>query len=83
MKTFSKKNDISKLSDEECLTKFIEFLEDRVNVTTLFVRDEETGNLTHQVIQIRCGDFVSVSNPEPMEYALRLATAEEQGMSLN
>lgn len=74
---------IADMNDEECLAKFIEFLEERVSVTTGFIQDRETGNITHQVIQVQCGEFVSVSAPEPLEVTLRVATAEENGQLLN
>lgn len=74
---------INKMSDEECLKKFLEFLETRVSITTGFIPDEQTGNITHQVLQITCGEFVSVSQPQLLSIKLRVATAEEQGELLN
>jgi hypothetical protein len=74
---------IKKMTDEECIQKFLEFLEDRVSINTGFVRDPETGNLTHQVIQITCGDLVSLSQPQPLEVILRPATGQEIGATVN
>lgn len=74
---------IKKMTDEECIQKFLEFLEDRVTINTGFVRDPETGNLTHQVIQVSCGDLVSLSQPQPLEVILRPATGEETGATVN
>ncbi len=74
---------IKKMTDEECIQKFLEFLEDRVTIITGFVRDPETGNLTHQVIQVSCGDLVSLSRPQPLEVILRPATGEETGATVN
>jgi len=74
---------ISKMNDEECLTKFLEFLEERVSINTGFIRDPDTGNITHQVLQVSCGDYLSVSQPQPLENVLRLANAEEVGATLN
>lgn len=74
---------LKKMNDEECLTKFLEFLNERVQLNTNFVQDPDTGLLTHQLIQITCGEFVTVSQPEPLEYPLRLATAEDFGLRLN
>ena len=74
---------IKKMTDEECIQKFLEFLEDRVTINTGFVRDPETGNLTHQVIQVSCGEFVSVSQPEPIDIVLQPAPAAEQGRTIN
>lgn len=70
------------MSDRECLDKFLEMLGERVGITTSFITSDD-GNLTHQILQIRCGDLVSVSEPQPLQYPLRLATAEEQGFTLN
>lgn len=74
---------IKKMTDEECLTKFLEFLEERIEVTTGFIQEEETGNVTHQVIQVKCGELISVSQPERLNVVLRVATAEEQGALVN
>lgn len=74
---------IKKMNDEECLGKFLEFLETRVSINTGFVRDEETGNITHQIVEVRCGEYVSVSQPQPLEVALRVADADELGVTLN
>lgn len=74
---------IKKMNDEECLTKFLEFLQERVNITTGFVRDPETGNITHQVIKVRCGNYMSVSEPEELDVVLRVATGDEQNATVN
>lgn len=74
---------ISKMSDEDCLKKFLEFLETRVTLDTGFVTDPDTGNITHQVVQISCGEYVTVSHPEPLAIALRPATGAELGATVN
>lgn len=74
---------LKKMTDEECLQKFLEFLEDRVTIDTGFISDPETGNLTHQVIQVSCGDFASLSQPQPLEVVLRPATGAEMGVTVN
>lgn len=74
---------IKKMNDEECLKTFIDMLETRVAMNTAFVRDEETGNITHQVVQLVCGEFSSFTQPQPLANPLRLATAEEQGATVN
>lgn len=74
---------IKKMNDEECIQKFLEFLDERVTINTAFVRDPETGNLTHQIIQVSCGDLVSLSQPQPLEVILRPATGEETGATVN
>jgi len=73
---------IKKMSDEECLNKFIEFLQDRVSIDTIFVADDR-GNGTHQVLKITCGEFVTYSTPEPLAVPVRPATAEELGVVVN
>jgi hypothetical protein len=70
-------------TDEEVLKDVINLLETRVEINTGFIPDGESGNLTHQVLQIVCGEYVTVSAPQPLEFPLRLATAEEQGFSVN
>lgn len=74
---------IKKMNDEECIQKFLEFLDERITINTAFVRDQETGNLTHQVVQVSCGDLVSLSQPQPLEVILRPATGEETGATVN
>jgi hypothetical protein len=74
---------LKKMTDEEVLNTLLEMLNDRVQMNTAFVRDQETGNITHQVVQIMCGEFVSVSKPEPLDVIMRVATAEEQGITVN
>ncbi len=74
---------IKKMTDEECIQKFLEFLDERITINTAFVRDQETGNLTHQVVQVSCGDLVSLSQPQPLEVILRPATGEETGATVN
>ena len=74
---------IKKMTDEECLNKFLEFLNERITLNTGFVRDPDSGNITHQVVQISCGDYVTVSQPEPLDIPLRVATGEEIGATVN
>lgn len=74
---------IKKMSDEECLSKFIEMLEKRITINTGFVKDPDTEILTHQVLKISCGEYVTISEPEPLDVPLKLATAQEQGVTIN
>ncbi len=74
---------IGKMTDEKCLSKFLEMLEDRVNVTTRFLVEPSSGNITHQVLQVSCGSLVSVSKPQPLEVILRPATAPEVDALIN
>ena len=74
---------ISKMSDEECLKRFIEFLETRISITTGFIPDEDTGVLTRQFLKITCGDHASFSQPELLPVPLVPASADEVGESLN
>ena len=72
-----------KMTDEEVMHKFLEMLEDRVSINTGFVKEDATGNITHQVVEIRCGEYVSVSQPEALAIKLRVATGAEQGATIN
>lgn len=74
---------IEKMTDEKCLEKFLEFLEKRITVTTNFIVDPETENITHQVLQVSCGKYQSMSHPEPLGATLRVATGEEIGATVN
>ena len=70
------------MSDEECLQTIIQFLEDRVSINTGFVANDE-GILTHQVLQITCGEYHTVSQPQPLDMPLVFATGEQQGVTIN
>lgn len=73
---------LKKMNDEECLNKFLEFLDTRVSIDTKFVVNDE-GNITHQILVIACGEFMTVSQPQPLEVILRPAMAEELGLIVN
>lgn len=73
---------LSKMSDEQALAKFIEFLETRVSVTTGFGQNED-GILTSQFLAIRCGELEVISQPEMLQIPLRVATAEELKETVN
>ena len=74
---------LKKMTDEQALAKFIEFLETRVSITTGFAKTKQDGNLTHQFLQIRCGDLEVVSQPEELDVPLRMVTATESGATVN
>lgn len=80
--TTNKNIDIESLSDEEALGLFINLLSTRVGIETAFVPDERTGDITHQIIQVSCGDYASYSQPEPLGVILRPAGAP-QGETIN
>lgn len=69
-------------TDEERLTKVIQLIDDGIEISTGFLTDD-LGNITHQVIQLKSGDLVSVSQPEKLDVVLRIATAEEQDQLVN
>ena len=71
-----------KNTDEQRLAKLIALIDEGIEISTGFMTDE-LGNITHQVIQLKSGELVSVSQPERLDVVLRLATAEEQGMAVN
>lgn len=73
---------LHKMNDEECLTKFLEFLSERVSLSSSFLIDDND-NITHQVLNIKCGEYVSVSEPEQLSIPMRLTTAAEQGATIN
>lgn len=69
-----KKNAIDKnintWSNEEVLTQFGKFF-DRIQFDSEFIQDEEDGLVTHQVLIIRAGDKMIVSEPQPLEWPLQ------------
>lgn len=74
---------LSKMTDEQCLEKFLEFLDERVSITTHFIQKDEGENITHQIMEIRCGEYVTASQPEQLSAVLRVATGQEQGATVN
>lgn len=68
---------IKNLSDRECLDLFIKMLEKRVSIETAFVREIDTGRFTHQVLKVSCGDLMTVSEPEELEWPLQLAGLDD------
>ena len=69
-------------TDEEVMAEVMQLLETRVSIETGFVADED-GTFTHQIMQLRCGEFVTTSQPEPLAHPLRAATAAELGAVVN
>lgn len=76
-------NSVNAMSDEECLSLFLKLLAERITLNTGFIKEEDNDNLTHQVLQVSCGEFTTVSQPEELSVILRAATAEEQGATIN
>lgn len=74
---------LKKMTDEEVMNTFVEMLSDRVTLNTAFVVDNDSGNITHQIVRISCGELISMSQPEALEVILRPATAVEQGATVN
>lgn len=74
---------IEDFSDEECMEIFLALLAERVIINTGFLKDEESDNLVHQILQVHCGDLVSVSEPEVLAVPLRPATGQELGETVN
>jgi len=74
---------IKKMTDEQALAKFIEFLETRISITTGFAQTEEGGDFTHQFLRIRCGELEVVSQPEVLDIPLRTVSASELGVTVN
>lgn len=67
---------IKEWSDEKCLAKAIELIEDRVTISTAFVANDE-GVLTHQVLVLTSGEYSTESGPAPLEVPLIPANAEQ------
>jgi len=70
-------------SDEETMELFLSLLNERVSIATGFVPDEETGLLTHQVLQIQCGNLTVTGAPEELAFPLTPAAARDIGVTIN
>lgn len=75
--------ELAPISDEEILKQLIDWMEDRVAISTGFIPDEDTGVLTHQILQITCGEYTTVSNPEPLAIPLRPVGGDELDVTIN
>lgn len=63
------KNDegrINTLTDEECLTEALTYLQNRVQVGVSFGQDKDSGLITHSIITLRCGEYATDSAPEEL-----------------
>lgn len=68
---------IEKWDDTEVLENLAKFLESgRVTFNTQFVETEE-GMFTHQLMTIRCGDKVIVSEPQELDWPVQLMPMPE------
>ena len=74
---------IEKMTDQQALDKFVEFLSTRISITTGFAETDQDGNFTHQFMRIKCGELELISEPELLDIPLRLATATELGATVN
>ena len=57
-------------ADKLYLDGLVEYLKGRIQIIPNFVINKESGLLTHQVIELVCGDYVSVSEPKPLPFSL-------------
>lgn len=71
------------MTDEKVIKTFIELLENRVTISTQFLQDDETGNLTHQFLILQAGDIILQGEPEALEMPLRVALPSETGATVN
>lgn len=68
--------------DKECLRNFLRFIP-RVGIGTQFIQND-VGFITHQVLEIVCGDQVFVSHPREMDWPLEpVAFPDEHKEKLN
>lgn len=73
---------IKDMSDEDVLALFLEILSTRVGIETAFVPDEDTGDITHQIMQVSCGNYASYSQPEQLGVVLRPVEGARQGVTI-
>jgi len=59
-------------TDEECLQAVLNLLETRVSIETSFIINPDSNLITHQVLKITCGEYTTVSQPEPLEVPMKL-----------
>ena len=73
MEDFVKELGVSEWTDEQCLGVFLNLLKDRVEIGTGFLVTEPSNFITHQVIEIKCGELTTSSGAEALEIPLQLA----------
>lgn len=68
--------------DKECLRNFLRFIP-RIGIGTQFIQND-VGFITHQVLEIQCGDQVFISHPRELDWPLEpVAFPEEHKEHLN
>lgn len=76
----SVKTSLTELTDEECMEITSEMLT-RVGIHTEFIQNEDE-LITHQVLVLKSGTIYITSDPQPLEFPLRLATMKECGITV-
>jgi hypothetical protein len=74
---------IAEMDDQTKLTTFLQLIEAGVDINTAFVKDEVSDVFTHEMIHISCGDYNTLSQPEPLATPLRPATGGELNKTVN
>lgn len=81
--TALKELNIGELNEQERLLLVLQLIESGVEINTAFVKDEESDVFTHQLMRISCGDYATLSQPEPLGTPLRPATGAELNQTVN
>ena len=71
-----------KMDSKQILEDLVNLLKEKdISIKTEFLGDE-SGNITHQVLVMEHGDYVSISKPKPLGTTLRHVTAKESNSTV-
>lgn len=73
MKDFVTELNIPQWTNEQCFGVFLNLLASRVEIGTGFLVTEPSNFITHQTIEITCGELTTSSGPEALEIPLQVA----------
>ena len=68
---------IEEWSDSDCLKAFIKFFP-RIQISTEFIQDNDSGLIAHQIMVVGCGDMVIPSEPMALPWPLQPANVPEE-----
>lgn len=74
---------IKEMTDEELLNFVLEALAERIEFTSGFITDPQTGYATHQVLRLVCGDLATLSQPQEMDSPMQVVEPALTGETVN
>lgn len=70
---------VSRWSKKKCFKRFFELLENRIEVRTALIQNEDTGFVDKQVLIVSCDGVETISQASTLPVPLKVVTAEDIG----